>query len=115
MLQIYPYKSRRRFATTGRGGGGVNEDVTYTVKTEAVGKSQWNESPYLLADEYIGAKLAQFLQLPAPPFAIVPKKSRSAAMFISYSYDGDTTPDDVEPQALYDKYPSECTGIVLLD
>ena len=36
-------------------------------------------------------------------------------MFISYSYEGDTTPDDVVPHALYEKFPRECTGIVVFD
>ena len=114
MLQVYPYKSRRRFITDGRAGG-INVDKTWTVKTEAVGKSQWTESPYLMANEWIAANIAQFLRLPVPPFAIVSKKSRSTAMFISYSYEGDSTPDDVDPDALYNTFPKECTGIVVFD
>lgn len=114
MLNIYSYRSRRRFESIGRGGG-VNTEKTFVVKTEAIGKSQWNESPYLLANEWICANIAQFLRLPIPPFVIVRKKSRNTAMFISYSFDGDSKPDDVEPQHLYDKFPDACTGIVVFD
>jgi hypothetical protein len=114
MLNVYPYKSRRRFVTTGRPGG-VNADRSFTVKTEAVGKAQWEESPYLLANEWISANIAQFLRLPVPPFAIARKKSRKTAMFISYSYDGDTKPDDVEPVPLYNAFKSACTGVVVFD
>jgi len=114
MLNIYPYKSRRRFETTGRSGG-INVDQTWTVKTQAIGKSQWAESPYLLANEWICANIAQFLRLPVPPFAIVQKKNRRTAMFTSYSYDGDIKPDDVIPQKLYDNFPAACAGIVVFD
>jgi Phosphatidylinositol 3- and 4-kinase len=114
MLRVYPYRSRRRFESAGRSGG-VNEEQTWAVKTEAVGKSQWEESPYLIANEWISANIAQFLRLPVPPFAIVRKKRRDTAMFISYSYDGDTKPDDVEPAILYRRFPKECTGVVVFD
>ncbi len=114
MLRVYPYRSRRRFESAGRSGG-VNEEQTWTVKTEAVGKSRWEESPYLIANEWISANIAQFLRLPVPPFAIVQKKRRETAMFISYSYDGDTKPDDVEPELLYRNFPLECAGVVVLD
>ena len=114
MLNIYPYKSRRTFASLDRGGG-INVDRTYAVKTEAVGKSKGEESPYLLANEWISSSIAQFLRLPVPPFAIVQKKSKNTAMFISDSYDGDSTPDDAEPQLLYDNFAKDCTGVVILD
>jgi len=114
MLNVYPYKSRRSFEATGRSGG-VNAERSFTVKTEAVGKGQWRESPYLIANEWISANIAQFLRLPIPPFAIVRKKSRATAMFISYSFDGDTKPDDVQPVPLYSNFKRECAGIVVFD
>lgn len=114
MVQVYPYRSRRNFRSEGRAGG-VNDEQTWSVRTEAVGKSQWNESPYLLANEWISANLAQFLRLPVPPFAIAGKKSPKTRMFISYSYDGDTKPDDVDPEVFYQRFPFESTGIVMFD
>lgn len=114
MLRVYPYRSRRRFETRGKAGG-INADRTYLVKTEAVGKSQWLESPYLIANEWIAGQITQFLCLPVPPFAVVQKKSLATAMFTSYSFEGDSTPDDVDPQILYERFPFECTGIVLFD
>lgn len=114
MTNFYPYRSRRRFAHSGRGGG-INQDNTWTVRTEAIGKGASDESPYLLANEWISANIAQFLRLPVPPFALVRKRSPSTAMFISYSYDGDEKPDDVNPDALYASQPDICVGITLLD
>jgi hypothetical protein len=114
MLQIYRYRSRRLFKTDNRGGG-VNDIKTYTVKTAAVGKAQWNESPYLLANEWISAQIAQALRLPVPSFAIVQKKTPQSRMFISYDYEGDTSPDDVEPDLFYRACPFEATGVVVFD
>ncbi len=114
MLQIFPYRSRRLFQTDGKAGG-INEEKTWTVKTEAIGKSQWLESPYLLANEWIAANIARFLRLPVPPFSIAGKRSQSTRMFISYSYDGDTTPDDVIPDKLYEKHSLAATGVVVFD
>lgn len=115
MLNLYPYKSRRKYPFNQNEDRPANADKTWLVKTEAVGKSQWEESPYLLANEWISANLAQFIRLQVPPFVIVKKRSRKTAMFISYSYDGDTKPDDVEPELLYATHPYECTGIVVFD
>jgi hypothetical protein len=114
VLNVYPYKSRRHFHSIGRGGG-VNEDNTWLVKTEAIGKGRSDESPYLIANEWICGVIAQYLRLPIPPFAIVTKKTPKTRMYISYSFDGDTKPDDIEPQPLYAKFPDICTGIVVFD
>lgn len=114
MPPFYPYISRRKFSVSNRAGG-VNEDNTYIVKTEAIGKGKHDEAPYLIANEWIAANIAQFLRLPVPPFAVVRKQTRKTAMFTSFSYDGDTKPDDVEPTILYDTHPDLCTGIVLFD
>lgn len=111
MVTFFPYRSRRRY----RESPGINVDSTYTVKTEALGKGRSDESPYLIANEWIAANIAQFLRLPVPPFALVAKRSRSTRMFASYSYEGDTTPADVEPSILYERHPRLCAGIVLFD
>jgi hypothetical protein len=36
-------------------------------------------------------------------------------MAISYNFDGDTKPDDVKPDVLYQRHPFICTGITLFD
>jgi hypothetical protein len=38
--------------------------------TKCLHKKPWSESPYLIANEIIAAKLGQFLGLPIPPFAV---------------------------------------------
>jgi hypothetical protein len=110
MTTFYPYRSRRRWAS-----GGINQDQTWWVKCEAVGKARYEESPYLFANEWIAGNIAQFLRLPIPPFALLSKKSRGTAMFCSYNFRGDSTPADVKPDELYGKFPSECVGIFLFD
>ena len=114
MVTTFPFKSRRLFRTDGRDGG-VNSDSTFMVKIESVGKGRSQESEYLIANEWIAANICQFLRLPVPPFAIVRKKSRSTTMFISQSYEGDSTPSDVNPANLYRGFPKETTGVVVFD
>jgi len=113
MNNVYNYKSRESFTELGRGGG-VNQDHTFSVATWAVGKSKSAESPYLLANEWITSSIAQFLRLPMPPFAIV-RRTRNDAMFITYDFEGDSQPDDADPSVLYNTFPLECTGVVVLD
>ena len=110
MTTFYPFRSRRRYAS-----GGINEEHTWWVKCEAVGKARHKESPYLFANEWIAGNIAQFLRLPIPPFSLLAKRSKSTSMFCSYSFQGDSTPSDVNPQILYQKHPDLCVGILLFD
>ncbi|MES2790097.1 MAG: hypothetical protein V4719_10775 [Planctomycetota bacterium] len=112
MAQFYPFRSRRKYSQS----EGVNFERTWWVKCEALGKSRDpDEAPYLMANEWISGSIAQFLRLPIPAFALLCKKTKSTAMFCSYSYEGDTSPEDVDPDILYAKYPQLCTGITVFD
>lgn len=111
MREFFPYKSRISYRS-----GGVNQDHTWLVKCEAIGKARNEDSHYLMANEWIAGNIAQFLRLPIPPFNFLSKRSvNKTAMFCSYNFAGDSKPSDVDPQVLYSKYPDKCVGIVLFD
>ena len=110
MQKFYPFRSRRRYAS-----GGINQDSTWWVQCEAIGKAASADSPYLFANEWVAGSLAQFLRLPIPPFAFLQKRTKNTAMFCSYSFKRDSVPSDVKPDRLYAKYAEVCTGIVLFD
>ncbi len=108
MKPWYPYVSRTR----NKASDGVNE--SWIVRCEAIGKSN-DENRYTIANEWISANLAQFLQLPVPPFSLLRKRPSSAAMFASYSFQGDSTPADVRPPECYQSHPRLCAGILVFD
>lgn len=62
MTPFYPYRSRRRY----KDGDGANADHTWNVKAEAFGKCRNDNSPYLIANEWIAAEVGHFLRLPTP-------------------------------------------------
>lgn len=115
MARIYPYRSRRKYSES----EGINRDNTFDIRCQAYGKSPSDVSPYLIANEWIAASIAQFLQLPIPPFSIMGRQSKDTRMFASYSFTGDRKSDkkmvSANPEALYGAFPDECTGIVLFD
>ncbi|MBN2476463.1 MAG: hypothetical protein JXB62_17750 [Pirellulales bacterium] len=86
----------------------------WAIKTKAIGKDN-SDNPYLIANEWIAGSVAQFLGLPVPPFALMRKRDRRTVMFASISFEGETTPRDVEPSVLWAKHPRLCTGILLFD
>jgi hypothetical protein len=53
--------------------------------------------------------------LPVPPFTIAGRKTASTRMFVSYNFEGDTSPDDMRPFPLYSRFKHECAGIVVFD
>jgi hypothetical protein len=115
MARIYPYRSRRKYSES----EGVNVDNTFDIRCQAFGKSPSDVSPYRIANEWIAASIAQFLQLRIPPFSIMGRKSAATRMFASYSFTGDRKGDkkfvSADPVSLYRAFPDECTGIVLFD
>jgi hypothetical protein len=115
MHRIYPYRSKRKYSES----EGINVDNTFDIECQAFGKSPSDVSPYLIANEWIAASIAQFLQLPIPPFSIMGRKRPQSRMFASYSFDGvrknDKKTVPANPDALYKAFPDACTGIVLFD
>lgn len=107
MQRWFPYVSRTRYSSEG-----VNE--AWIVRCEAVGKTT-ADHPYIIANEWISANIAQFLRLPVPPFSLMRKRDRRTAMFASYSFEGDTTPGDVRPFECFREHPHLCSGILAFD
>ncbi len=105
----FPYRSRR----PNENSSGVNE--SWIIRCEAIGKSNQQDHPYLIANEFISARIAQYLGLPIPPFSVLRKKTRKTAMFASYSYESDTSPSDVRPDVCINKLPSLCAGVLVFD
>lgn len=89
-----------------------------TIELRGVGK--WgvvSAARYIVANEYICAKLGEFIGLPIPPFAIVQGKgSRPDPWFVSLDFNltGQPLPD-AEPEECVSKFPRETVGIVLFD
>src|SRR4051794_25675553 len=115
MADVFPYRTKRKYSES----EGINSENTFDITCQAFGKSPSDVSPYLIANEWIAASIAQFLQLRIPPFSIMGRKSAATRMFASYSFDGSRKNDrkmkSCKPDALYRAFPDECTGIVLFD
>lgn len=111
MTNFYPYRTRRKYSES----EGNNEENTFDVRSESIGKSPSDTSPYLLANEWICGRVAQFLQLPIPSFTLVCKKSRSTRMFLSHKFERNTSRFEISPRSLYEAFPFLCTGIVVFD
>ena len=109
MTLWFPYRSRRPHKDS----SGVNE--SWIVRCEAIGKGNHQDHPYLIANEFVSARIAQYLGLPVPPFSILRKKTRKTAMFASYSYESESSPRDVRPDVCVNRLPSLCAGILAFD
>jgi hypothetical protein len=108
MKRWFPYKGRTRYGAS----SGVNE--SWVVRCEAIGKGNETHN-YIIANEWIAANLGQFLRLPVPPFALLRKKAHSTWMFASFSFEGDTSPGDVQARECYREHPELCAGILVFD
>lgn len=106
MKPWFPFRSRTRYKSEG-----TNE--AWIISCEAIGKTN-NDHRYMIANEWIAANIAQFLRLPIPPFALL-RKSPATAMFASYSFEGDTLPNDVRPAECVREHPDLCAGILVFD
>jgi len=94
-------------------GGGVNDAVW--VETRSYAKRNSDTSPYLIPNEWIAGRLAQFLCLDVPPFALVRQRGR-AGLFASLKFtSGSAPPHDVDPAACIRELPSISTGVILFD
>ena len=97
--------------------GGVND--SWIVTSDFIGKTNTDNSPYLIANEFIAASLAQYLRLPVPPFGLMKEPGRHKGhkmMFASLRFTRtDAMPDDFEPDICCLKLPFLCTGILLFD
>jgi len=110
MAEFYPFMTRIPHS-----GDGANSANTWIVTAQAYGKSANQNSPYLIANEWIAGAIGQFLRLPIPPFALLRSTSVKTVMFCSQSFEGDATPDDTDPVALQARHARLSAGIVVFD
>ncbi|MCE9547879.1 MAG: hypothetical protein K8T25_20600 [Planctomycetia bacterium] len=108
MERSFPYASRRRFDRT----EGVND--AFTVKVNGIGKGNIG-SHFVIANEWISACLGTFLRLPIAPFSIMGKNDPRTKMFVSVSFEGDSTPKHAIPDRLASQHPNLATGIIVFD
>lgn len=96
---------------------GVNE--SWIVTSASVAKGNSDVSPYLIPNEVICGSIAQFLQLPVPPFALMKQSGRHKGhkvLFASLRFTRkDSEPDDFRPDVCFAQHPELCAGILLFD
>ncbi|HUP82152.1 MAG TPA: hypothetical protein VM260_26605, partial [Pirellula sp.] len=105
----YGYKTRILFSQE----GGINSDHTFLVNVEFIGKSSNDESPYLLANEYIAARIGYFLGLPIPPFSIVQSRKQDR-MFVSHRFLR-VKAGGINPREFVERHPELSASIVVFD
>ena len=80
-------------------------------------KWPWEGSPYCIANEFICGKIADYLALPIPPFAITYSPSIPGGTVFSslnFNFDGRNL-RPVLPETCVQNMPDVCAGIVLFD
>ncbi|HTV40104.1 MAG TPA: HipA family kinase [Candidatus Sulfotelmatobacter sp.] len=94
-------------------GQGASE--SFWLELMAVGKNT-SKGHYIVANEYICARLGSFLGLPIPPFALLQQKGGSGLWFgsIDYCLTGQTLPP-IDPAECVKEFPDISTGIILFD
>jgi hypothetical protein len=103
------FRSRKPYAQT----SGVND--SWIVRCDAFGKGNHDNHPYLIANEWVAARLAQALCLPVPSFSLLRKKTGRTMMFASHSFQSTTPPSDVRPEICFNTHSFLCTGILVFD
>jgi hypothetical protein len=107
--QWFTFVSRRDHLSQG-----VND--AWIVTSQSFGRTNTDNSPYLIPNELICGNIASFLRLPIPPFALMRGKGRRNKMFASLRFGSeDAPPNDVQPSACVRCNPRLSTGILLLD
>jgi hypothetical protein len=89
-----------------------------TVDLQGVGK--WgvlSDTKYIVANEYICAKMGEFIGLPIPPFAIVQGQgSHPDPWFVSLDFNLTGKPlPDIDPVECVAHFPSLSVGVVMFD
>lgn len=93
--------------------GGVND--AYWAMTESYSKANSDVSPYLIPNEWIAGRLAQFLCLPIVPFALH-KKYRRPDVFASLGMTRKRIPPPPGiPSVCLERFPDICAGTLVFD
>lgn len=107
--QWFNYTSRERWQQSGM-------NSAWLLNHQSIAKERSNNSPYLVPNEWICARLGQFIGLPIPPFALVRAGASRKGMFASLRFGaGEVPPDDTDPAVLAASHSDVCTGIILFD
>jgi hypothetical protein len=80
------------------------------------GEGADDDSPYLMANEWIASSIGWLLRVPVPPFALM-RHPGHKGMFVSLHVDPRklVPPPDTKPDELVKRHPDVSTGIVLFD
>lgn len=84
------------------------------VGVAGVAKSSSQEVPYLVANEFICARLAQSLLLPVPPGFLVQNNHEAWFVSLNFNLSGEDLPP-AHPRRVAQSFPDLATGIVLFD
>lgn len=92
---------------------GIND--AWWVTTESYCKRNSDESPYLIPNEWICGRIAQFLCIPIAPFSIL-KPFRRSPMFASLGMtSARAEPADARSFECMAAFPHLCAGVLLFD
>jgi hypothetical protein len=91
----------------------------WIVETRSFGRqgaAPDDDSPYLIANEWVASNIGWFLRVHVPPFALM-RRAGHKGMFVSLHIDPRklTQPPDAKPVKLVERDADLCTGILLFD
>jgi hypothetical protein len=93
--------------------GGVND--AFWATTESYSKANSDVSPYLVPNEWIAGRLAQYLCLPIVPFAIL-KPYRKREIFASLGMTANRmSPPRCDAAVCLSTFPDLCAGVLIFD
>jgi hypothetical protein len=95
-----------------RVGEGIND--AEHVEVAAVAKRNNPDSPYLVANEIVAARIGQCLGVPVPSFGVVEKDHVFYFFGWHFALAGEETPP-IDPRRLCELMPTEALGIVAFD
>jgi hypothetical protein len=95
---------------------GVGVSDAYFLELVAIGKMSL-PSRFIVANEYISAKMGTYLGLPIPPFALLQQKGTNPQVWfgsLDYRLTGESLPQ-IDPETFVEEFPNISTGIILFD
>ncbi len=104
------YRIARITKPVGKGAtGSVFVDLSAIAKTNQI-------VPYCVPNEYIAAKLGDFIGLPVPPAGLIAQSSTSEIWFCSldFNFTGNSLPP-IDDEKCIKLLPRESTGVILFD
>jgi len=93
-------------------GTGVNRATTAAL--HAYAKRNNPQSPYLVANEHVAGRIAEFLCLPVPPHCVADRDEVTYFLSLSFNLTGEELPPAF-PDEIVAHFPKEAAGIVIFD